>query len=268
MAVARFSNETRYGRTFLRDADLDPLGKQAVDMLASRLVASGKFLVFERPDLHKIEQEQAILKHANLVGVDALIVGSITEFGRVTTGQTGFLSATKKQIARAKVDIRLVDARTGHVFFSAIGAGEATTESGEIAGFGSRADYDATLNDRAIAAAISDVQNALLAKLEERPWRTDILQIQGNQVFISGGRHQGIKVGDVLAIMREGQTVKSQQTGFDITLPGTHVGSIRITSLFGDSEASEGATGELITGTFDPSQIDGLFVAEEKGYRP
>src|SRR5215510_10272757 len=150
VAIARFSNETRYGKTFLSDTDQDPLGKQAVDMLSSRLVASGQFLVFERPDLHKIEREQAILKQANLIGVDALILGSITEFGRANAGKTGFLSGTKKQIARAKVEIRLVDPRTGHAFFSTTGSGEATTESGEIAGFGSKADYDATLNDRAI----------------------------------------------------------------------------------------------------------------------
>jgi curli biogenesis system outer membrane secretion channel CsgG len=54
VAIARFSNETRYGKTLLRDVDQDPLGKQATDMLSTRLVASKKFLIFERPDLSKI----------------------------------------------------------------------------------------------------------------------------------------------------------------------------------------------------------------------
>ena len=58
IAIGRFSNETRYGRTLFRDGDLDPLGKQASDMLASRLVSSQKFLVFERPDIEKIQREQ------------------------------------------------------------------------------------------------------------------------------------------------------------------------------------------------------------------
>jgi len=71
--------------------------------------------------------------------------------GRSTTGKSGFLSGTKVQTAHAKVEIRLVDVRTGYVFFTASGAGDASTESGEVAGFGSKADYDATLNDRAIA---------------------------------------------------------------------------------------------------------------------
>ena len=100
-----------------------------------------------------------------------MIIGSVTEFGRSVGGKTGFLSSTKVQIAKAKVDIRLVDVKTGHAYFSATGAGEASTESGEIAGFGSRADYDATLNDRAIAAAISDVIDRLVSRLADRPWR-------------------------------------------------------------------------------------------------
>ena len=40
IAIGRFSNETRYGRTFQVDADQDPLGKQASDMLMNRLVGS------------------------------------------------------------------------------------------------------------------------------------------------------------------------------------------------------------------------------------
>ncbi len=263
VAIARFSNETRYGRTLWRDGDLDPLGKQASDMLATRLVESGQFLVFERPDLSKIEREQAILKDSNLIGVDTLIVGSVTEFGRSTVGKVGFLSSTKKQIAHAKVEIRLVDPRTGYVFFSATGSGEASTESGEIAGFGSKADYDASLNDKVFGSAISDVQNELISKLQERAWRTDILDIQDTQMFISGGEHQGLRIGDVLTIMREGKKVKSRQTGFEITLPGTEVGSIRIVSLFGDSEANEGAVGEIVSGSFDNGRPDGLYVSEK-----
>src|SRR5512133_2697374 len=49
VAIGRFSNETNYGRSLLADADLDRLGKQASDMLSSRLVQSQQFLVLERP---------------------------------------------------------------------------------------------------------------------------------------------------------------------------------------------------------------------------
>jgi len=103
IAIGRFTNETRYGKTFQVDSNLDPLGKQASDMLNSRLISSNKFLTFERSDLEKIKNEQALLKEGNLIGVDTLILGSVTEFGRSTTGKSGFLSATKIQTARAKL---------------------------------------------------------------------------------------------------------------------------------------------------------------------
>jgi curli biogenesis system outer membrane secretion channel CsgG len=264
LAIGRFTNETRYGKTFQVDANLDPLGKQASDMLNSRLVGSNRFLVFERSDLEKLKNEQALLKDGGLIGVDTLILGSVTEFGRSTTGKAGFLSSTKIQTAHAKVEIRLVDARTGYLFFSAAGVGDATTESGEIAGFGSRADYDGSLNDRAIGAAISDVLTSLITKLEERPWRTDILKVNGKQIFISGGARQGLKVGDVLAVMQQGETVNSGQTGFAITLPPTPIGKVRITSLFGDNETNEGAICDVISGVATVSKGRTVFIAENK----
>ncbi len=262
IAVARFSNETRYGLSLLRDEDSDPLGKQASDMLYTRLVASGQFLVFERPDLEKVRREQKLTGSENLIGVDTLIVGALTEFGRVNAGTSGFLSATKNQIAKAKVEVRLVDVKTGQAFFSASGAGEAHTESGSIAGFGSRSDYDATLNDKAIGAAVSDLMNSIVTKLAERPWRTDILKLDGKRLYISGGARQGLQVGDRLAVMREGEQIKSQQTGFLISLPSTQVGLVRVVSLFGDSEADEGSVCEVVQGDFSNSR--GLYIAEVK----
>lgn len=264
VAIARFTNETNYGRALMTDNDFDRLGKQASDMLASRLVKSGKFLVFERTDLKKVLQEQDITGASNIVGTDTLIIGSVTEFGRSIGGKSGFLSSTKVQLAHAKVDIRLVDTKTGQAFFSATGAGEATTESGEIAGYGSHSEYDATLNDRAIAAAITDVIDKLVSSLDERPWRTDILDLNGQQLFISGGQRQGIKVGDILQIMTPGQKVKSQQTGFEINLPSKKVATIRVVSFFGDNENNEGSVCELITGSIDKAVSSTLYVEEVK----
>jgi curli biogenesis system outer membrane secretion channel CsgG len=264
VAIGRFTNETRYGKTFQVDANNDPLGKQVSDMLATRLVASQKFLVFERPDLDKVKAEQSITHESGLVGVDALVIGSITEFGRSTTGKSGFLSGTKVQNAHANVEIRLVDVKTGYVFFTASGTGDASTESGEIAGFGSKADYDATLNDRAIGAAISDVQNSLIAKLEERPWRSDILKVEGRQLYLSGGTRQGIQVGDVLNVLKAGEKVKSSQSGFDITLPAQTVGQVRIVSRFGDNETNEGSIADILSGDITDAQKSGLYLSEKE----
>jgi len=264
IAVARFTNESNYGRSLLSDQDLDRIGKQAGDMLMSRLVLSGKFLVLERPDAAKLEREQK-LSGGSLVGADTVIAGSVTEFGRSVGGKSGFLSSTKLQLAKAKVDIRLVDVKTGLAYFSANGSGEASTESGEIAGFGSRAEYDATLNDRAIAAAISDVVDRLVQKLSDRPWRTDILELRGNQLFIAAGARQGLKRGDTLAVLQSTGTARSKQSGFEITLPPRQVASVQVVSLFGDSETNEGSVCEVTWGSVDPAALATLYVAEAPG---
>jgi len=263
IAIIRFTNETTYGRSLLLDKDLDRIGKQTSDMLASRLIKSGRFLVFERTDLNKLLDEQKNSSVASeLVGVDAVIAGSVTEFGRSVTGEVGFLSSTKLQTAKAKVDIRLIDLRTGHAFFSAIGAGQATTESAEAFGFGSRAGYDATLNDKVIASAITNVIDELISNLEKRPWRTDILEIDGEQIFISGGKLQGLKIGDSLIVMKPGKAIKSKQSGFNVSLPPSKVASIKVVSFFGDNETNEGSVCKLIEGNIDSAMIHDLFVAE------
>lgn len=263
ISIGRFSNETRYGRSLLRDDDNDPLGKQVSDILAGRLVESDRFLVFERPDIGKLEAESKLSgQKLDLVGVDTMIFGSLTEFGRSTTGKKGFLSSTKKQTAEASVELRLVDVKTGHVYFTAKGTGSAMLEAGSIAGYGSKASYDATLNDKAIDAAISDLLNTLIRKLEEQKWRTDILKIDGDQVFISGGKYQGINPGDLFAVMRSGSQVKSQQTGFNIELPPSQVGSIEVVSTFGTSEANEGSIAKILEGHFAAGELNDLFVAE------
>ena len=262
IAIARFTNETNYGRALLTDKEFNRIGKQASDMLSSRLVSSGKFLVFERPDIEKIEREQQLLQDSKMIGVDTLIVGSVTEFGRSVKAKIGFLSQTKLQTAEAKVEVRLVDVRTGRVFFSGAGAGEATTEAGTVAGYGSRAAYDATLNDQAIGAAISDMIGELVFRLEKRPWRTYVLAIENEQIFISGGTHQGLKVGDLLNVMMSGKTVRSKQTGLELPLPSKQIAQLRLVSFFGDSELEEGSVCEIVSGELDSALINKYYVSE------
>jgi ribosomal protein L24 len=160
------------------------------------------------------------------------------------------------------VDIRLVDTKTGQGFFSATGSGKASTEQGQTAGFGNAAAYDSTLNDSAIAASISDLINNIIISMENRPWRTDVLKVDGDQVYISGGKHQGIKEGDILFVMKKTEAVKSQQSGFTIDLPPVKIATIKVVSLFGDSETNEGSQAQITDGKIDPSTINQLFVKE------
>jgi curli biogenesis system outer membrane secretion channel CsgG len=259
IALGRITNETNYGQSLLRDRHDDPLGKQVTDLMSKALAESGSYLVFERPDITRLQAESRLTDtKLDLVGVDALIVGSLTEFGRKTVGESGFVSSSKRQVAFAKVDIRVVDVKTGHVFFATSGAGEASTETASTFGFGSRAGYDGTLNDAAIRQAVTDAVSRLAVEMKSRPWQTYILKTEAERVYIGGGKSQGIRPGMRFSVQTQGETVKSPQTGAVITLPGREVAQIQVESMFGDSELNEGSLASIVSGSlgsYKPAQL-------------
>ena len=132
VAIARFSNETQSGVTFLVDDSGDRIGKQASDILSAKLASTGKFIMFERSDKDEIDAEKILagLK-SDGVAVDYLIIGSVSEFGRSVDSESQVFKRTKNQRGYAKVNVRLVDVSTGRIIFSEEGAGEAisTAES-------------------------------------------------------------------------------------------------------------------------------------------
>ncbi|SDE88650.1 Curli biogenesis system outer membrane secretion channel CsgG [Massilia sp. PDC64] len=265
IALGRVSNETSYGKSLLRDSAGDPVGKQIADMLSKALTESGAYIVLERTDLSKLQDESKLTgTKQNLVGVDALLMGSLTEFGRKTVGETGFVSASKKQVAFAKIDVRVVDVVTGQSLFAASGAGESSTQTASTFGFGSQAGYDSTLNDSSIRQAISEVVNRLSVEFSRRPWQTSIIGADNGRYYISGGKSQGLKPGMVFSVQTLGEKIKSPQTGFEITLPGKEVAQIRVDALFGDTEMSEGAATSVISGSLQGLKIDQLTVREKE----
>lgn len=259
IALGRITNETSYGQSLLRDRHDDPLGKQVTDLMSKALTESGAYLVFERPDISRIESEGRLTDvKLNLIGVDALIIGSLTEFGRKTIGATGFASSSKRQVAFAKIDVRVVDANTSHVFFATSGAGEASTETASTFGFGSQASYDGTLNDAAIRQAVAEAVNRLSVEMSSRPWQTYVLKADGNRIFLGGGKSQGIKPGMKFSVQTQGEQIKSPQTGAFVTLPGQEIARVQIDALFGDSELNEGSVASILTGSlagYKPEQL-------------
>ncbi|MDP3070779.1 MAG: CsgG/HfaB family protein [Opitutaceae bacterium] len=272
VAIARFSNETQYGRSFLVDSNSDPLGKQAVDILSKKLLQTGRFVLLERADLGKINAELSIADRGALKNsADYLIVGSVTEFGRRTEGEVGVFSRTKKQTAFAKVTIRLVDVKTGQVIYAEDGSGEAFSTVGEVLGVGSRADYDSTLNDRALDTAIGNLASNVIENLLKNPWRSYVLSYDDGSYIISGGASQGIKIGDTFDVFSQGKTIKNPQTGMDVTLPGKKVAQIIITGFAGGSAENELSLAKVSEGTLptaaEPTAFQSLFI-QESSFNP
>ena len=174
IAIGRFTNESTYGAGLFTDQSGDRLGKQASDLLTNHLVETQRFVVIERPDLGRLQAEAKLMGlseedfRRTLKGVDALILGSVAELGRETTGSSWFVGRSKQQRARARVVLRLVDPRTGVVFYTQEGSGEATINASSTLGFGGSAGWDSTLDGKAIDAAIVNMMNNVVRTLAAR----------------------------------------------------------------------------------------------------
>lgn len=266
VAIGRFSNETQYAKGIFYDKENDPMGKQALDILSAKLAASGKFLLLERSDIASLLEEAK--KSDNglaTIGADYMIIGSITEFGRKNVGKSGVFSNTKTQIVEAAVAIRLVDVSTGLIIYSDEGKGSAELTTRTTMGVGGKADYDATLSDKAISEAIGQLVENIINKCTDKPWRTFFLSYDNDAQLIAGGASQGIKVGDQFAVKTKGKQVKNPQTGILIELPGKQVGMVTVIDTGGDTPESEYSFVSYEgDGSIDSSKLTDYYIEEIK----
>jgi curli biogenesis system outer membrane secretion channel CsgG len=265
VAIGRFSNETQYSKSVFYDKENDPMGKQASDILSTRLAASEKFLLIERQDYDKIVSELSTGGGlSQKIGAEFLVIGSITEFGRKTIGTQKVFSNSKEQIVEAAVSIRLVDVSTGIIIFSGEAKGEATAEDKRVMGFGKTADYDATLADKAISAAITKLVENIINKCMDNPWKAYILSVETGTYIISGGKSQGIEAGNIFSIVEKGKKVKNPQTGLNIELPGKVVASIKIDQTMGNTPQDEVSIATIVDGSIDTANLDKYYITEKK----
>lgn len=264
VAIGRFSNETQYAKGIFYDRENDPMGKQALDILSSKLAASGKFLLLERSDLETLLEESNKSDNAiATLGADYMIIGSITEYGRENTGKNKVFSSEKTQTVEAAVAIRLVDVSTGLIIYSdeAKGAAELTTKT--TMGLGGQASFDATLSDKAISEAIGQLVENIINKCTNAPWKTYFLAYEPDAILIAGGHSQGIKEGMTFAIKTKGKKVKNPQTGIIITLPGKKIGEVKVISTGGDTPETEYSFVEVSGTTEINANNIGNYIIEE-----
>lgn len=239
VAIARFSDETKRSASMFNvvDDNGNRYGKQASDILASRLTATNKFLMLERSDENLLNKESL---NRSQIGADYILLGSVSEFGRETTSEVGIFSRNKIQKARATVNVRLVNVATSEIIYSEEATGEATAESNKVFGVGETAAYNSALDDRAISAAISKLVANIMNNLLDMPWESFILSESPDGLIIAGGHSQGLNSGTLLSVYEPGKSVVNPQTGKKIMLPGQKVAKVRVTSTTGkgDNEVS------------------------------
>jgi len=251
--------------------DID-IGKGISDLLVKNLVTDGTYSVIERKQLDKILAEQnfsnsdranptSAAKLGKILGVDAIIVGSITQFGndnkstKVGGGGGGFGGfgiggfGHKESKAVVQLDARLVDIDTAEILGVAEGKGESKRSStsflgggGNWHGFGGGAvdfgasDFQQTIIGEAVKAAVDQMTAGVISsapKLSVRVVKVEglVAAVDGGQIVLNVGAKTGIKVGDHMSVERVTSTIKDPATGAVLRRMTTKLGELEVTDV-------------------------------------
>jgi curli biogenesis system outer membrane secretion channel CsgG len=263
--------------------DVD-VGKGVADLLVTYLIKDGTYSVIERKSLDKILAEQnfsnsdranatSAAKIGKLLGVDAILVGSITQFGNDTksTGIGGVggalgglgLGGVSRKNSKAIVALtaRMVDIDTAEILAVAEGKGESKRSStsltgggGSWGGFGAggvnfgSSDFQATIIGEATKLATEQLSAEVIAGKDKLQVRTVVVEglvaaVEGGEIILNVGSKAGVKVGDQLSIERVSREIKDPATGKVIRRMTTSVGVVRITNVDDESAIASIASG-------------------------
>jgi len=252
------------------------VGKGISDLLVQQLVTDGKYSLIERNAIDKILNEQnfansdrvdssTAAKIGKILGVDAVIMGSITQFGRDDQNKTyggGAIVARKfgigglqKREAKAVVGVtaRMVDTTTAEILAAVTGSGESTRKGSTLVGAGggggnaagggydmTSKNFGETILGEAVHAAVTQVASQLDEKAEALPSRKAefsglIADVSGNTIILNIGRNSGVQVGDTVEISRPVRTVKDPTTGKVIKTITSKMGTATVTEVDADS---------------------------------
>lgn len=249
IAVVKFEDKTAFGR--------GRLGSAATDILTTELSRSGGFIMVSRADTKELLEEQAFGQSGavnpataaatgKILGLNAVVTGSISQFGVKTLGSEFLIGKQKLQQATATVDIRVVDAETGQVLFADSGTGVYETKTTEVLGIGQQAGYDETLGGNALRAAIAQFIDNLLDRMAKLEWSGRVADVQDGDVIINAGQKTGLKIGDRLVSYTLGREVFDPDTGVSMgRARGQKKGTLEVTDYFGE----DGAIAKVVDGT-------------------
>ncbi len=235
VAVIDFVNKTKYatGR----------LGNSASDIMVTELGKTDKFILIEREQLAKILKEQKLsmtgaidaataIQAGKLLGVDAMVTGSVSQFGVKSVTSEAIFSQSKKQVAEAVVDVRLIDVETGQILYTDSGKGIASTTTGTFLGIGKSGGYDETLEGEALRAAVVQFVRNIVSQINEKPWSCHIAEVAGTSIYLDAGKESGLDLGQELTVFRLGKVIKSPSTGMVIGRIENEIGRVKVNKYF------------------------------------
>lgn len=261
------------------------IGKGIADMTVTNLVKDGTFSVIERKKLDAILQEQnfsnsdranptSAAKVGKVLGVNAIVVGTITQFGTEDKslgiggiagrlgGFGGGKIGTKSGKASVAIDARLVDVNTGEVLAVATGKGTSKRSGlllggggGGGGGFGAggidmgSSNFQDTIIGEATRSAVEDLVAQLVGqsgKVEATKVSIEglVADASGGEVIINVGKSSGVSAGMRLSVERVTREVKDPATGKVIRKVTSSVGEIEVTQVDDQSAVAKVISGQ------------------------
>lgn len=252
------------------------VGKGITDLLVEKLVKDGNYSIIERKALDKILAEQnfsnsdranpaTAAKIGQILGVDAIIVGSITKFGRDDKsrnigglgigprGLGGLGVKTNEAKAVCAISARMVDTTTGEILAAVTGEGSSKRSGKSLTGVGAgpgglgagtfdthASNFGQTLLGEAVTQAVTDVGGKLDNASANVPTRKVevsgvVADVSGNTLIVNVGARKGLKIGDRLEISHAGRQIKDPTTGKVLKTITTRIGEGTVTEIDADS---------------------------------
>jgi hypothetical protein len=223
------------------------------EMMATSLVATGKFTVLERQALEEVLKEQDLGASGRTAEGSAaavgklgksqiLIAGAITEFEYSKGGEGGGLSfkgisiGGSQERAHVALNLRIFDTTTGEVLDSLRVAGEAATRGLKLGYSGS--DFGGDLGGfrktpmgEATQKAIDEAVAKIVSRMKDVPWQGKIIKADAGKIFINAGSEAGVSSGAEFSVYRAGEALTDPDTGMLLGQETTKIGRVKVTEV-------------------------------------
>lgn len=239
--------------TWASDRNPGEVGAAMTEQLTTALINSGRFLVLERKALDDVlgEQDLGTSGRVNpetapgkgrVIGAEWLIKGAITEYTDKKSRSTGGVLLRgvgiggSKREAYVAMDVRIIDAATGEVMDSVKADGRAKS-SGALGGLSiggivlAAGKEDTTPIGQATRAALTDAMDFICQRMDQIPWRSWVMEVEGEEIIISGGSNMNLKIGDTFQLYHRGKALVDPETGQTLGHRETRIGALKIAEV-------------------------------------
>jgi curli biogenesis system outer membrane secretion channel CsgG len=254
LAVLNFANNSTW--TYWGEN----LGRAVADELVTQLVKSGQFTMVERAQLDAILAEQQLgasgaiqpataAKIGKILGVAAIVTGSITQFSvqRTSVGFRGIGGSYSN--AESKLDVRLIDTTTAEIFAVAEGQGNIRMGGGFFQGVGGERTFDQGAAQEAVRPAVLNVVKQIVAQGEKLAAMVppspagQIVGVNNGMYYINRGEAAGVKVGQRFEVSRVIDEIKDAD-GRVLDRIINKVGTLEVTQVLSQSAVAKLVDGE------------------------